>query len=173
MDVVLYQILFVLLYLVLGAVLLSTALGFPGNWILVGVALVIALVSRFEAMTWVYLFVCAGLATLGEVIESTLGAVIVVKRGGTWWGVAGSVIGGFVGVILGASWVPPFGSVIGGLLGAFVGAVLGEMAKQRRVEPAIRIGFWSFVGRVLATAVKLSMGCVILWVIILATWPQS
>ncbi|MCK4773943.1 MAG: hypothetical protein KAT30_04135, partial [Candidatus Krumholzibacteria bacterium] len=85
METVLYQILFVLLYIVLTAVWLSTVLGFPGNWILVGVAVIIALVSRFTAMTWGSLLICVGLATLGEVIESTLGAVVVVRRGGTWW----------------------------------------------------------------------------------------
>jgi uncharacterized protein YqgC (DUF456 family) len=170
-EIVLFKILFVLLYIVLTAVLLSTALGFPGNWILVGVALVIALVSRFSGMTWGYLLLCAGLATLGEVIESTLGAVVVVRRGGTWWGVAGSVLGGFAGVILGAGVAPPFGSVVLGFLGAFLGAVLGEFAKQRQLEPAMRIGFWSFVGRMLAVAAKLSVGCVVLWIIIVTTWP--
>jgi uncharacterized protein YqgC (DUF456 family) len=170
-EIVLFKILFVLLYIVLTAVLLSTALGFPGNWILVGVAVVIALVSRFSGMTWGYLLLCAGLATLGEVIESTLGAVVVVRRGGTWWGVAGSVVGGFVGVILGAGIAPPFGSVALGFLGAFLGAVLGEYAKQRQLEPAMRIGFWSFVGRMLAIAAKLSVGCVVLWIIMVTTWP--
>lgn len=171
MDLVVFKILFVLLYLVLTGVLLSTVLGFPGNWVLVGVALVVALISRFSTMTWGYLLLCAGLATLGELIESSLGAVIVVRRGGSWWGVAGSVLGGFAGVILGAGIAPPIGSVLLGFVGAFVGAVLGELAKQRQIEPAMRIGFWSFVGRMLAVAAKLAVGCGILWIIIVTTWP--
>ena len=170
MDI-LYQVLFVLLYIVLAGVMLSTALGFPGNWVLVAVALVIALVSKFAGMTWLYLLICVGLATLGEIIESALGAVIVIRRGGTWWGVAGSILGGFAGVAVGAGLAPPFGAVALGLLGAFAGAVAGEMAKHRQLEPAVRIGFWSFVGRVAATTVKIAMGVGILWVIILATWP--
>jgi uncharacterized protein YqgC (DUF456 family) len=170
-DIVVFKILFVLLYMALGVVLLSTTLGFPGNWVLVGVAVVIALITRFSTMTWGYLLLCAGLATLGEVIESSLGAVIVVRRGGSWWGVAGSVAGGFAGVLVGASLIPPFGSVVLGLIGAFTGAVIGELAKQRRIEPAMRIGFWSFVGRMLAAAVKLAMGCGILWIIMMTTWP--
>jgi uncharacterized protein YqgC (DUF456 family) len=169
-EIFLY-ILFVLLYVVLAVVLLSTALGFPGNWILVGVAVVIALIDRFTGMTWGYLFLCAGLATLGEIIESSLGAVIVVRRGGTWWGVAGSILGGFAGVILGAGVAPPFGPVLLGLLGAFFGAVFGEYAKQRQIEPAMRIGFWSFVGRMLSVAAKIGVGCAILWIIIVTTWP--
>lgn len=170
MDIVLFKILLVLLYIVLSVVLLSTTLGFPGNWILVGIAVIIALVTRFTDMTWGYLLLCGGLATLGEVIESSLGAVMVVRRGGTWWGVVGSVVGGFAGVILGAGLIPPFGSLLLGLVGAFGGAVGGELIKQRRIEPAMRIGFWSFVGRMLAVAVKLAVGCVILWIIIATTW---
>jgi uncharacterized protein YqgC (DUF456 family) len=170
-DIIVFKILFVLLYIALAAILLSTTLGFPGNWILVGVALVIALISRFSAMTWGYLLLCAGLATLGEVIESSLGAVIVVRRGGSWRGVVGSVVGGLAGVILGAGVIPPLGSVIFGFMGAFAGAVAGEIIKQRRIEPAMRIGFWSFVGRMLAVAAKLGVGCVILWIIMATTWP--
>ena len=171
MDVITFKILFVLLYLVLTGVLLSTVLGFPGNWVLVGVALVVALISRFTAMGWGYLLLCAGLATLGEIIESSLGAVIVVRRGGTWYGVAGSVLGGFAGVLVGAGIAPPFGSVALGFVGAFAGAVAGELVKQRQLEPAMRIGFWSFIGRMLAVTAKLGVGCAILWIIIVTTWP--
>lgn len=170
-ETLVFQILFVLLYIVLTFVWLSTALGFPGNWILVGAALVIALISRFESMTWWMLLACAGLAGLGEIIESTLGAVIVIRRGGTWWGVAGSIIGGFAGAILGAGVIPPVGVVVFAFVGAFAGAVLGELAKQRRMEPAVRIGFWSFVGRMLAVVAKLAMGFAIIWIIIVTTWP--
>jgi uncharacterized protein YqgC (DUF456 family) len=170
-DVVLVQILLVLLYIALGLVLLTTALGVPANWILVGVALVVALASRFTAMTWGHLALCVGLAGVGEVIESVLGAIFIVRRGGTWWGVVGSIAGGLLGVVLGAGVAPPFGAVAFGFVGAFAGAVAGEMARQRRLEPALRIGVWSFVGRMAAVAAKVALGFAILWVIIVTTWP--
>ncbi|MFQ5511242.1 MAG: DUF456 family protein [Candidatus Krumholzibacteriia bacterium] len=171
METVLYKFLFVLLYIFLTLVLLSTTVGFPGNWILVGAALIVALVSKFTAMTWGYLLLCLGLAVAGEIIESVLGAVIVARRGGSRWGVIGSIAGGLAGVILGAAVVPPLGSVIFGFVGAFAGAVAGELARDRRVEPALRIGFWSFVGKAAAVATKLALGCAILWIIITRTWP--
>lgn len=171
MEIILYKILYVLLYFVLGAVLLTTAVGIPGNWILVGVALVIALISRFESMTWWLLALCVGLAVVGEIIEAALGAVLIARRGGGRWGILGSIIGGFAGVLLGTTIAPPFGSVVLGFVGVFVGAVLGEYFKQRRMEPAVQIGFWSFVGRMAAVAAKLAVGCGILWVIVATTWP--
>jgi uncharacterized protein YqgC (DUF456 family) len=170
-EVIVYRILFVLLYVVLSALLLSTTLGFPGNWLLVGVALVIALVTKFSAMTWPYLLVCVGLAAVGEILESILGAVIVGRRGGGRWAIGGSVVGGFAGVVLGAGVVPPLGSVLLGFVGAFAGAVAGEYTQNRRVDPALRIGLWSVVGRVAAVTAKLAVGCGILWVIVSVTWP--
>lgn len=171
MEIILYKILLVLLYVILGAVMLSTSLGIPGNWILVAVAVVTALVTRFQAMTWGYLLLCVGLAGLGELIESVAGALLVAKRGGSRWGVMGSIAGGFTGVILGAPVSPPVGSVVFGFLGAFVGAVAGEMVHRQDLQAALRVGWWSFVGRGVATASKLAVGVGILWVIISVTWP--
>jgi uncharacterized protein YqgC (DUF456 family) len=170
-ETALYRFLFVLLYIVLGAVMLTTIVGVPGNWILVGVAVVIGLITGFDSMNWWMILLCVGLAVIGEIIEAALGAVIIAGRGGGRWGVAGSVVGGFLGVVLGAGVAPPIGSVVLGFVGVFVGAVLGEYWKQRRVEPAMRIGFWSFVGRMAAITAKLAMGCGILVVIVMTTWP--
>ena len=171
MEILTYKILFILLYMVLAGVLLSTIVGIPGNWILVGVAVVVALITGFTRMSWAYLLICVGLAALGEIIESLLGAVVVAGRGGSRWGVLGSMLGGFLGVVLAAGFYPPLGSVIFGFLGAFAGAVAGEYYKHRETERALRIGFWSFAGRAGAIAAKLGVGCGIFWVLITTTWP--
>ncbi|UCG52640.1 MAG: DUF456 domain-containing protein [Candidatus Latescibacterota bacterium] len=168
---VLYKILLVLFYVILSLSLLSTMIGVPGNWILVGLALIVGLVTGFSKLTIWYFLLCVGLAVVGEIIESFLGMVVVAKRGGGKLGILGSFVGGIIGVILGSAFVPPLGSVLFGFVGAFAGAVLGELAKHRQMDTAIRIGFWSFVGRVAAIAGKLSVGCVILWIIITTTWP--
>jgi uncharacterized protein YqgC (DUF456 family) len=63
------------------------------------------------------------------------------------------------------------GSVLLGFVGAFAGAFLGELLKTPEMDTALRIGFWSFVGRMAAMAAKLSVGCVIFWIIITTTWP--
>jgi uncharacterized protein YqgC (DUF456 family) len=168
---IVYKILLVLFYVVMGLSLLSTVIGLPGNWILVGAAFLVGLFTGFSKMTFVYFLLCLGLAILGEVIESLLGIVVVAKRGGSKLGVLGSVVGGFAGVVLGSGIYPPIGSVIFGFIGAFFGAVFGELLKNPEMNIALRVGFWSFIGRMSAMAAKLSVGCVIFWIIITTTWP--
>lgn len=168
---ILHRILLVLFYVGLGLSLLSNMVGLPGNWMLVGAALVTALVTGFSRMTVTGFFLCLGLAVLGEVVESVLGAVIVGKRGGSKLGIIGSIIGGFVGVLLGAGFFPPLGSVLLGFVGALLGAVFGELLRHPEMELALRIGFWSFIGRMAAMAAKFTVGCVIFWILIRTTWP--
>jgi len=160
----------VLLYIVAAGVMLTTAIGLPGNWILVGVVAIVALAGGFDIITWPYLLLCLGLAGVGELVESVLGAVVVAGRGGTRWGVIGSIIGGIAGALLGAGFIPPLGSVLLGFVGAFAGAVAGELIKAPNVEQAMRVGFWAFVGRVLAMMVKVAAGIGILWILIAETW---
>ena len=82
----------------------------------------------------------------------------------------GSFVGGFAGVILGAGFIPPFGSLVLGLVGAFAGAVLGEYMSEKKTEEALRVGFWSFVGRSLAIMGKIGAGAGIVWILIAKTW---
>ena len=171
MPPILHKALLVVLYTGLSLALFSTVVGLPGNWILVVAALVTGIATGFGKLTVTTVLLCAGLAALGELIESVLGAVIVAKRGGSKAGVVGSIIGGFVGVVLGSGLFPPLGSVVLGFVGGFLGAVVGEMLRQPDLDNALRIGFWSFVGRTTAIAAKLSVGCVIFWLILRATWP--
>jgi hypothetical protein len=168
---VLHKTLLVILYTGLGLSLLSTMIGLPGNWILVGAALVTGLVTGFSRLTVTGFLLCLGLAVLGEVIESLLGVIVVARRGGSKLGVIGSIAGGFGGVILGGGLFPPLGSVVLGFVGAFLGAVFGEILRHPDMDLALRVGFWSFIGRMVATAAKLSVGCVIFWILIKTTWP--
>jgi uncharacterized protein YqgC (DUF456 family) len=168
---ILLKVLLVLFYSGLGLLLLSTVIGIPGNWILVAVAIVTAVVTGFSTLSPSTLLLCVGLAVLGELIESVLGVVIVARRGGSKLGIVGSIAGGLAGVLLGAGLVPPVGSVVLGFVGAFLGAVFGEIIHQPDLDIALRVGFWSFIGRMAAIAAKLSVGCVIFWLIIRSTWP--
>jgi uncharacterized protein YqgC (DUF456 family) len=170
MMTVVYQILLVLLYIFLAVALLANTIGLPGNWILIAVALIAGLVTKFTSITWGYFFLCLGLALLGELIESLLGTVVVAKKGGGRWGIIGSFLGGLIGVIGGSAVVPPLGSVLFGFAGAFAGAVLGELVHYGDLDSALRIGGWAFLGRIMAIMGKISVGCVIFWIIISRTW---
>ena len=170
MQVILYKSLLVLFYIYLFLVLALNAVGLPGNWVLVGTALVVALIPGFGDLPWTWFFACLGFAVLGEVIESLLGLVVVAKKGGTRWGVIGSFLGGMLGVVLGSAMAPPFGGVLLGFVGAFGGAVFGEYMREQRADSALKIGFWAFVGRSLAILGKIAAGGGIVWVLITRTW---
>ncbi len=159
----------VLLYIFLFASLLLTVLGLGGNWVLVGAALIIKLTGLGD-LTWAWFIAVVALAAVGEIVEALLGLAIVAKKGGTRWGVVGTFIGGLLGVVLGAPVVPPLGSLVFGFVGAFVGAAGGEYLHNRRVDEALRVGFWSFVGRSLATIGKVAAGFCIVWIIVVTTW---
>jgi uncharacterized protein YqgC (DUF456 family) len=166
----LYKSLLVLFYIYLFVALGLNIVGLPGNWVLVGTALIVALIPGFGDLTWVYFFVILGLALLAEAIESLLGLVVVAKKGGTRWGVIGSFLGGIAGVIVGSAAAPPFGGVVLGILGAFAGAVAGEYIREQRSDQALKVGFWAFVGRSLAIVGKIACGVGIVWILIARTW---
>jgi uncharacterized protein YqgC (DUF456 family) len=159
----------ILLYLVSLACLVLTFLGLGGNWVLCAIALVVKLTGIGE-MTWWWFVACVALAGLGELVEALLGAVVVARRGGTRWGIAGTIVGGIAGAILGSPVAPPIGTLVFGFVGAFLGAAGGEYLRDRRMDHAVRIGFWSFVGRSMATLGKVVLGFVIVWIIVVATW---
>ena len=169
MEIVLVKSGLVLLYLFLFATLILTVLGLGGNWVLVGAALVVKL-SGLGTMSWTWFAAIVAIALVGEAVEALLGLVVVAKKGGTRWGVAGTFVGGVAGAILGAPIAPPLGSVAFGFVGAFVGGGAGEYLRNRRLDEALRVGFWSFVGRSMATLGKLAAGLSIVWIIVATTW---
>jgi uncharacterized protein YqgC (DUF456 family) len=159
----------ILLYVLLFSSLILTVLGLAGNWVLVAIALIVKLTGLGD-LNWIWFAVIVGLAALGEIIESFLGMAVVASRGGTRWGVIGSFVGGILGAVLGSSVIPPIGTIVFAFVGAFAGAALGEYWRNQRVEEALRIGFWSFVGKTMATIAKLACGLGIVWILIVRTW---
>ncbi len=159
----------VVLYGVMLALLVLTALGLGGNWILAGLVALLRLVG-LGRLGWTDVVVVVGLAALGEAVEAVLGAVVVAGRGGTRWGVVGSFVGGVLGALAGAGVAPPLGSVAGAFVGAFAGAAAGEYLRRPDAGEAIRVGAWAFVGRALATGAKLAAGLGIVAVAVRATW---
>jgi uncharacterized protein YqgC (DUF456 family) len=148
----------ILLVLVSGAALLLNVLALPGNWILLAIALIYALATRMEHVGWGTLGLMAGLAIVGEVLESLVGVVYTAKRGATRRGALGAFIGGFAGAIAASSIAPPLGSLLGAFAGTFAGAFLFEYLGERKHREALRAGRAAFVGRALASAAKVICG---------------
>lgn len=164
-------------YVVWAALLLASTLlvyvGLGGTFVVLGLAVVHALVTGFDPIGWPLLGWLCGLALLGEAIEFVLGNFYAVGKGASLPGAVGAYVGGLAAALALAGLMPPLGAVVGSFLGAFTGGVLGEYWRQRRLEPSLRIGSHAFVGRVLAIIVKHALGLVMAFLILRATLPAA
>jgi uncharacterized protein YqgC (DUF456 family) len=146
-------------------------LGLGGNFVVIGLALVHALITGFDPISWQLLLVLVGIAVLGEGVEFVVGTFYPAKQGATKAGVVGAFIGGLLGAALGNSLVPVIGAVLGSFVGAFTGAVFGEYQRNQRLEPSLRIGGHAFLGRMIAILFKHALGLVMVFLILKATFP--
>jgi uncharacterized protein YqgC (DUF456 family) len=162
-------------YVIWAGVLLCTSLlvyvGLSGNFVLVALALIYALVTGFHSIGWHLLILLLGIAVVGEILEYLIGIFYVHKKGASKKGVVGAFVGGLAGAALGAPLFPIAGAVLGSFVGAFLGAILGEYWHQRRLEPSLRIGGHAFLGKLAAMFVKHALGLVIVGLVLRATWP--
>jgi len=148
----------------LGCIFLA-AMGLPGTWIFLALAMVIEFCDRWylgdgETTTfgWFILTVCIFLAALGEFLEFLAG-VLGAKRGGSSkMGMWGALIGGIGGAIMGIGIpIPIVGSLMGALIGTFLGALVGELANDSRsdVRDAVAPATGATIGRLLGTLAKI------------------
>jgi uncharacterized protein YqgC (DUF456 family) len=142
----------------------------PGGWIALGLAILYDLLHGFDAIGWQRLLLFAALLGVGEGIEALLGSVYVAKRGATRYGVIGTFVGGLAGGALGTAVMPVVGTVVGGFAGAFLGAAGGELLREQRVEPSLRIGFHATVGRLLAVTTKYVLAMAGILVVVVAAF---
>ncbi|MBE0565641.1 MAG: DUF456 domain-containing protein [Krumholzibacteria bacterium] len=162
---------YVLWALLLVVASLFVYLGLGGNFIVLGLALVHALVTGFDPIGWGLLAVLLGIALLGEGIEFVVGTFWVARKGATRHGVIGAFVGGLLGAAAGNGLVPVVGAIAGSFVGAFAGAVAGEYLALARLEPSLRVGGHAFLGRLVAILVKHLLGLVMVGLILRATLP--
>ena len=146
-------------------------LGLGGNFIVIGLALIYALITGFDPIGWQLLLVLLGIALLGEGIEFLVGNFYAAKQGASKKGVIMAFVGGLAGAWLGNQIFPILGAVLGSFVGAFSGAVAGEYHNQKQLEPSLRIGGYAFLGRLLAIFIKHALSLVMVFLILKATLP--
>ena len=151
---------FTILTLVLILSLAMIALGLPGLWVMIASAVVYNLTTHTNAIGWFTLVGVAVLALVAEFIEFTLAAKYARKYGGSSRAGWGAMIGGTIGVFLGVP-VPIVGPLIGAFIGSFVGALVGELTKGSSKSDSARVATGALIGRVVATAMKMGIGCAI------------
>jgi uncharacterized protein len=167
--VIAHYLLLVLLDLALLAGWFAIPLGLGGNFILLGLALLVAVATHFTAIGWGAIGILAGAVAMGEAIEAFLGAVMARRFGASRYGMAGSLAGGIIGAMIGTAILPLIGSLIGSFLGSALGAITGELARGTSRARGLRAGWGAFLGKALAVAVKLSIGAAIIVFVIART----
>jgi uncharacterized protein YqgC (DUF456 family) len=158
-----------LLALALVAALLLVPLGLPGLWVMIGVALLYDLAVAGAPIGWWVLSGALLLATIAEVVEFVLGGRVARRFGGSRRAEWGAIIGGIAGAIIGVP-VPIVGPMIGAFAGAFAGALAGELSVRRELGGSTRVAMGALVGRAMAVAVKVAIGCVIATMLLWAAW---
>lgn len=151
----------------------SNLFGAPGNWLVVGLALLMALfVSTPErGIGGRTVWILAGLAVVGEILEFAAGAAGAAKQGASRramiYSLLGAMVGSIGGAVLGTP-IPVIGSVLaalfGGAAGAFAGAYIGESHSERPYSERVAVGAAAFKGRLLGALGKLAAGAVMLGV---------
>jgi len=160
------------LYLALLLGLFAIPLGLGGNFILLGAAIVTALVTRFQAVPWWMLLVIGAAVAVGEIVETLLGSLVAKKYGASKWGMLGAFAGGLLGAIPGTAILPVIGTLIGSFLGSAAGAVLFESIHRRNVRESMPAGWGALLGRLGATFFTIGIGMAIATWLVVRTWPR-
>lgn len=159
------------------------ALGLPGAWMLIALAVVIELVDWLwlpegatQTFSWWVLILAVGFALLGELLEFLASAFGAKTGGASRRGVIGSIIGAFIGGIVGTFvfiLLPLLGSILGASIGAAIGAIAGELRDpDKRLRDMLRPAGGAAIGRFLGTVSKLPCALAV-WIAlsVAAFWP--
>jgi len=151
---------FTILTLVLVLSLVMIALGLPGLWVMIASAVVYNITTHSNAIGWFTLIAVGVLALIAEYFEFTMSAKYARKYGGSRRAGWGAMIGGTIGVFMGVP-VPIVGPLIGAFVGSFIGALVGELTVGSSKSDSARVATGALIGRVVATAMKMGVGCAI------------
>ncbi|HSB54534.1 MAG TPA: DUF456 domain-containing protein [Gemmatimonadales bacterium] len=149
--------------LLVGLVLVP--LGLPGLWVMVLAIIGYGALTDFRGVGLKTMILIIALAAIGELIEWWVGFKFARRYGGTRRAGWGALIGGLAGAMAGIP-IPVLGSVIGSFFGSFVGAAIFEYTAAP--ANAIRTGWGALLGRMWATATKMSLGLIMAVVAIFA-----
>ncbi|MGE0556011.1 MAG: DUF456 family protein [Gemmatimonadales bacterium] len=149
--------------------LFLTAVGLPGLWIFLAVAVVLKLAVSGGALSWAAILVGVAIAGLAEIIEFVASVRYTSKYGGSKRAGWGALIGGIVGAIVGVP-IPLIGSVVGSFAGSFLGALIAEYSARVSHGQAQRVAWGALIGRVVATAAKIGLGCVLIAILLYSAW---
>ncbi len=157
-----------LFILLVGGFWVLNFFGLPGNWMIILVAAIWIWLGpeRFQ-FSWMVLLGLVVMAVVGEAIEFLASVFGTQRFGGSKRSAAlsvfGSIVGGIAGAVLGVPIpIPVVGILIGSVLfasiGAMIGAMIGEHYQGTAVKDSMKIGSAAFMGRLLGTVGKITVG---------------
>jgi uncharacterized protein YqgC (DUF456 family) len=154
----------ILWYVIAGIIIAAGFVGsilpnLPGIPVMFGGVLLAAWLGHFEKIpVWVIVLlgVLAAFSIVFDFLAGTWGAKKYGASGAALWG---ALIGTVVGLFFG---------IPGLLLGPFVGAVVGQLASGSRIDHAARVGVGTWIGLLIATAIKLAVAFMMLGMFALA-----
>jgi uncharacterized protein YqgC (DUF456 family) len=161
------------------ACLLLVAVGLPGTWLLLGVAVLVELVDgpvlgrggpgAVSSFGWGVVLAGSALAALGEGLEFVSGAAGAKLGGSTRRGIWGALLGGLAGAIVFTPIIPVplVGTLLGALVGTFLGAWIGEATGPvaRGHRDTLRAALAAVFGRLAGLLAKLAVGATA-WVLL-------
>jgi uncharacterized protein YqgC (DUF456 family) len=162
-----------LLTIALGfAGIVLTLPGLPGLWLMVAASAGFAWLTGYDRYAGTpVLLTLLGFALAAEIGEFLAGAAGSKGAGGTMRGFIGAVIGGIAGAILLTIPVPVIGTIIGACIGTFLGAAIMEMSGRMGTRQSIRVGYGAAKGRLYGTLIKLAVGVVMFFIMLIALLP--
>lgn len=119
---------------------------------------IIAWVHDFNVVGWTAVGILAALTAIGWLVDLLAGAVGARYLGASKRSFWGAMIGAIVGIFFGLPGI---------ILGPFIGAVLGELSGGRNVIHSSRVGVGTWLGMVVATAVKLAIAFLMIGIVVL------
>lgn len=122
--------------------------GLPGTPLVFGGLLLAAWIDDFSRVG-VWPLVALGALTLFSFAIDIIGAMLGAKRVGAS---KQAVIGAALGTLFGM-----FAGLIGLIIGPLIGAVVGELMAKRDIGHAGKVGVATWIGLLIATAVKLAL----------------
>jgi uncharacterized protein YqgC (DUF456 family) len=157
---------YTLLCLVMLAGLLITPLGLPGNWVILGCAVVYGLATHWARFGWPFLVLLVVAALAGEIIEMFSSAAGAKRYGASTGATIAAIVGSIVGLAVGSGIVPILGTIVGAFLGAFLGAFGYEYFRLNDLHQSLRAGMGAFLGRTAAVVAKEAIGILMVGLIV-------
>jgi uncharacterized protein YqgC (DUF456 family) len=154
----------ILWYVIAGILIVAGLVGailpnLPGIPVMFGGMLLAAWVGHFQKIPVWVIVVLGVLATFSITFDFIAGSLGAKRYGASKTAVWGAFLGTIVGLFFG---------IPGIILGPFVGAVIGQLASGSPVDHAARVGFGTWIGLMIGTAIKLAVAFMMLGTFALA-----